>query len=312
MSETLTFANFQVGIDDVRQVGAMPETADSPERPGVLKDLAVAFGYEGDDMGGLVGAIAPHRELQNNIDHAKERLADPEVQKRLGYEDLSSAEIARDICQRAGLMQGVDKIFMPGQGDFADGFDVGIVPERVINWMNREADSAIETARERRVGLAALASSVRAIGPDEKPEVAGGTPAQAYMETDIKPRLEASGLFGAVEILRTGEDRGDDVMVKAAQALVENGMDPAAAKIVVFAVAGNWIQSALQARNGLQAVYPEFDGDPANRQLWVVSKTFPLGETGDEPKETHQNPFSALGNIVRNGLFLDKVAKQDA
>ncbi|HZL07836.1 MAG TPA: hypothetical protein VFC50_01430, partial [Candidatus Dormibacteraeota bacterium] len=82
------------------------------------------------------------------------------------------------------------------------------------------------------------------------------------------------------------------------------------AKIIIFSVAGNWMQAGVQARQGLQTVYPDFDRDPANRQLWIKSDSFPLGLTGEEPKATHQNPFSAIGNILRGVKLLDEVSAE--
>ncbi len=319
--QVVRFDNFRVGVDSVHGIGAVPDPDTAKSGPGVAEDIKTAFGYEGDDLGGLIGHVAPHRELQLNIDFAKATLSDPAVQARLGQEGRTAAEIARSWSERSGLQTEVFRPFMSPADGPVERFEAAEIPERVPNWLERMGDTAIKLGRQYPIGILALASSDREIGPDEKPGVAEGTPSESYMEQTLLPRLEAgrtreeaeagddSGrpVFGSVEMIKTGEKAGDAVMAGAAAALAERGIDLATAKIVVFSVAGNWMQTGVQARQGLQTVYPDFDRDPADRQLWVKSDTFPIGLTGDEPKTTHQNPFSAIGNVLRGIKLLDEV-----
>ena len=321
--QVITFENFRVGADPVHSIGAMPDPKTDKLGPGVAEDVKTAFGYEGDDLGGLIGHVAPHKELQLNIDFAKTTLSDPDVQARLRQEGRTAADIARSWSERSGLQAEVFRPFMAPASVTVDRFDAGLIPERVPNWLERMADTAIELGRAYPIGILALASSDREIGPDEKPGVTEGTLSESYMEQTLLPRLkkgqtreeieagdDSKRQVLDVEMIKTGEKVGDLVMARAAAGLVEKGINLATAKIIIFSVAGNWMQAGVQARQGLQTVYPDFDRDPANRQLWIKSDSFPLGLTGEEPKATHQNPFSAIGNILRGVKLLDEVSAE--
>lgn len=328
MTERLvTFENVRIGVDPVSSIGAVPDESGKLGR-GVGEDMKLAFGYKGNDYGDLLGVMAPHRELQKDIAFIKETLSDPEVQARIGEEGKTAIEIARSWAERTRLQAQLFRPVMePLEGDveqqLADlHFDVAVIPDRVPNWLERMGDLAITIGRTHPIDLLAMPSSDREIGPDEKPGVAEGTKAESYMEQTLQPRLEqgrtraeiAAGetdpakVFGSVEIDKTGEKAGDDVMKKGAAKLALRGVDLETATILVLAVAGNAMQSGAQTRNGLQSVYPDFDRNPQKRQLWVAADGFPLGETGEEPKHTHQNPFSAAGgNIGRALLYAEQL-----
>lgn len=321
MSEQVTFPNFRIDTDSIEAIGAIT-LADGKVRS-VADELRIAFDYQGDNYGELIGAVAPHRELQLNIEHAKERLADPKVQKDLGYEDRSPISIARSWVERAGLMLPVDRPFQGPSDKKPDHYDIGLIPERVPNWLWRMADLAISHGGRTKVSRLALVSSERKIGPNEKPEVAEGTRAESYMEKEILPHLQngrtrteietgqtdPQDIFETVEILKTGEKTGDEAMARAAKMLVESGVVLQTSTVVVYSVAGNSIQSGAQALKGIRSIYPKFNIDPDAPQLYIVGDGFPLGETGEEPKETHQNPFSALGNIPRGFKLINDLVK---
>jgi hypothetical protein len=320
----ITFPTYSVGINNVNEIGATAATLEEPVRPGVITEIKTVFGYEGDDLRGLIGHVAPHKTLQDNTEFAKEKLSAPGVQELINYPGKSAGEIANDWGRRTGLQAPVYRPFMFNPAGAPNGapykFDVAIIPERVPNWLERMADSAIRFSRAHRFGLMALASSEREIGPDETPGVEAGTSAESYMQQAIVPRLESGRIrtevendrpgvpntFDSIELLKTGGKNGDEVMANAANMLADRGIDLPTAKIIVFSVAGNWMQTGAQARVGLQSVEAGFDANRWNPQLYVVSDSFPLGITGEEPKTTHQNPFSAIGNILRGAMLLDE------
>lgn len=90
------------------------------------------------------------------------------------------------------------------------------------------------------------------------------------------------------------------------------GVDLRTAKVVVFSVAGNWIQTGGQTEAGLQHAEPEFNRDPQNPQLVVVCDPFQFGVTGEEPKTTHQHPVSGSANIPRGFLYLEQAGASRA
>lgn len=301
----LTLENFRVGTDNVEQIGA------TNERPGVLRDLRTAFGYSGDSLDGLIKHVAPNTTLQDNIEFAREVLSDEDTAKSIGYEGDTAASIAGDICARSGLQARVIRPFMePAEGGLPSKFDAAIQTDGVVNWMDRMTNISIMTARQASIDTILLASGGRLIGDNESPKVAAGTSVNRYMATSVVPMMGISGLFKAIELVHTNEKAGPKVMAQAAGRLAMSGeVDLTTGLVIVPAVAGNWPQKGAQARQALKAVQPDFDSDPERRQLWVVSDSFPLGLTGEEPKTTHQNPFSALGNVLRAAKLLDDQAK---
>ena len=123
-----------------------------------------------------------------------------------------------------------------------------------------------------------------------------------YMKQVVAERLASLNI--ATTVVEVDSGVGDQVMDAGAQKAAEM-VDLVAAKISVVSNAGAWVQNAGQFRRAVRKVGgPEFDRD--GRQLFAVSDSFPLG-TGAEPASTHQNPFSAAGQIVRN---LQELVKQ--
>lgn len=319
--EPIRFDNFRVGVDSVEDIGKQ-----SADDMGVADKLRLIYGYKGTDWEGLIGSSTPNRELQKDIQFGLAKLSDPSTQKALGYQEpVSGWQVAHDLCVDAGLQTEVFRPFAePADTNRELHFKVGVIPDRVPNWLERMADEAVMLG-----GLALvtiddiyLASSTREIGPGERAGVTEGTPAATYMEESLLPRLEKGQtrseyetgsqklreLFKSVRMARTGEKAGEKAMAKLAEILMEAGVDVANSKFVTFAVAGNWPQTGAQVRQGIQNVYPDFDRNPENRQLWVKADGFGLGITGDEPKTTHQNPVSGVANIERGLMYFDRSA----
>lgn len=316
MSEALRFKDFTVGADSVLDLGAVPQGAGEPQRPGVISEIKNAFGYEGDDLGGLIGHIAPHKNLQENIAFAREILNDPSVREKINYGDKNGIEVARAWGKRSGLQEEVFRPLMQPAGEIPKEFTAIVVTDAVYNWVNRMSGVAYRVGRVANIDTALLAASGRVTKPDETDEIAEGTPIKDYMEGTLKPRLEKPFInegsteerqaFDTVEVVTTESESGADVMAEAVEYLLENDIDLNDARLIIASVAGNWMQKGSQLRAAIKGVHADFDEDPADRQLWVASDSFPLGITGEEPKTTHQNPFSAIGNILRGAKLLDE------
>lgn len=288
--ETLTFANFRPGIDEVSHIGA---TAD---RPGVEQELRNAFGLDEDaTLKDLVGVMAPHSRLQENIAFGVEVLGRPEVQERLGYPvGTSPFLIAGKLCTRTGLQDTVARPLL-SMGPLAEKFDAAIMPDRVPNWVGRMAKIAIEQTAK---GTDIEIKRVTAVLGGEKPA------SQDAMEQAVHLDMKGIPLIGVRELLNSADKSGRGVMRTAARHL-DGQLDLATAKILLPTVAGNWMQTGVQALESIREFAPTFDTDPENPQLYVVANHFPLDETGDEPTTTHQNPISALGNAGRGFVLLD-------
>lgn len=311
MAEMLTFETFRAGKDSVYEIGAVAQRGDEPERPGVVSEISTAFGYEGDDLSGLIGTVAPEKELQKNIAHAQEVLDDPDTRKKIGQGDKTGIEVARSWGDRSGLQAQVLRPLMEPQYSMPDRFSAALVTDGVLNWMNRMAEVTERVGKWSKIPLVVLVSGGRKIGAGEHPDVEAGTPSSEYMAEVLEPKLRETGNFSEVVTIEIDREEGQSVMARAAEYLSgSDKVDLAEDRLVVPAVAGNWMQKGAQARAALQGVQDGFDeGRPDSRfarQLWVASDTFPLGVTGHEPKSTHQNPYSAIGNILRGAKLLDE------
>lgn len=311
MAEAPTFTNFEVGVDSVYEIGVVPGGQFS--RSGVVEEIKTAFGYEGDNLGDLIGQVAPNKDLQANIAFARETLSDPDVKESIGYLDKTAIEIARAWGERSGLQEKVYRPLMEPAAYNPGYYAAAVVPDRVVNWMDRMATILEEVGKRADIPMVVLVSGGREIGDGEHPDVKGGTPSIEYMSEILEPRLKAVGSFAAVETIGIEQEAGQSVIERAASYLAEKGFDASVHRLLVPAVAGNWMQTGAQARQGFKVLREDFDEDhenlPYSRQLWVASDSFPLGETGEEPKSTHQNPFSAIGNILRGAKLLDEIGR---
>lgn len=291
--EALTLVDFRPGVDDIEAIGQ------TEGEQGVLAEIRAAFGVDADsDPKTVIGAVAPHKDLQDNIAHGVEVLSRPGVQTHLGYpEGTSPFRIARDWCQRSGLQVAVARPLLR-PGELAGQFDAVVLPDRVTNWVQRMGTVVLEHVVDGvEMDRVVAVSSLRRVGEDESPDYDPGTPSNVVMFDAVR-RLRDRELFGSVELLYVDSGKGSDVMYAAARHLSEH-LDLTTAKVLLPAVAGNWLQTGVQARAAFRQANPEFDIDRENPQLYVVSDSFPLGVTGQEPKITHQNPMSGLGNLVR-------------
>ncbi len=308
MPEAITFGNFRVGIDEVRDIGV------APEHDSVLVELSRAFDVPPEDLGELVSAVAPSPRLQENIAPAETVLGDPAIQASMGYHGVddegnpwNAYTVGHDLVRRTGLQEAVVRPLMaPAKGEIPGYFTAGVLPGRVVRWMDRMGAVMTEVGEQTAVNRLLLVSADRTIRQGESPQVEPGTTEHHFMSHQLAPALGDTGLFRTVEMLRTGEKHGKIAAFAAAWHL-RGTSDLRTDKVIVPTVAGNWMQTGAQLRSALQDLEPAFDANPANRQLWVASDAFPIGRTGQEPKETHQNPLSALGNIARGAKLLDEL-----
>ncbi len=283
----LTFDQFEL-TDDVYELGG-----------GVLHEMAHAAEHElsdepdVDNLGSLIGAIGPAKELQANIGR---------VQEVLGT-DKNALELARGWVTRTGLLTPVENDFprshdSEGYGDIR----IVVITGGVRNWMARRAIRLAQlSGGSDHIETTLLVAGNREMKPAEGPDVREGMTEADYMQEAIRPQLGNIGVSS--EVIHVDSTVGDDVMRAAAEATA-NAYDfsDGANGVAIVSNAGAWVQNAGQYRRAMRAVIPSFDDTYA--QLLVVSDGFKLGETGTEPTSTHQNPFTALGQIVRNAQEL--------
>ena len=287
MPEVLTFANYSIEQHGFNGIYAIGQGGDFDR--GVVQEMADTFGHELSDLpsvanlGELMGTVGPEKELQKNIAHVKEVLGD-------GNEAIAKAQSWVD---RSGLLLPVERSFKTA--DPIEGkVDVAVITGGVRNWMMRRAERLVALHDDRDVSYTLLVGGNRVMGIKEGDDVEEGMTEIDYLRDVMANHLSEFGL--AVEIVPVDSPVGDEVMAVGARA-VQSAVSRDAL-VAVVSNAGAWVQNSGQFRRALQlAINPAFDHD--GQQLLAVSDSFPVG-TGSEPTATHQNPFSAPGQIIRN------------
>lgn len=276
-------------INDIYQIG------NDATHEGVIPEIAAAFSYDltkqpsTENLGGLIAAVGPAKELQSNIGL---------VQSVLGT-DESAVDIARGWSNRSGLLLPVEQSYKTGEN--IDGnIAAAVVTGGVRNWMIRRIERLSQLTKSREVNQVLLVAGNREMKPSEGADVEEGMTEADYMRTIIAQKLASLGIAARFVAVESGV--GDNVMSRGVDEL-KKIIDPND-RVAVVSNAGAWVQNAGQFRRAL--VHPDGFGpdfDQNGEQLIVVSDEFPLG-TGVEPAATHQNPFSAIGQIVRNAQEL--------
>jgi|GEM_PF-3298562 len=310
MAETVTFANFDMTQGNVHDIGKSPEYERS-----VAGDIALAFGGSTEELGDLLGKVAPHKDLKDNIALARETLSKPEVQKKLGYEPGTNPhQIGHDWAMRAGLQTPVFRPFMESHtGDTPEFFDAAIIPDRVVRWMGRMGNLAVEVSNSNAsISELLIVPTKRTITKEESEEHAGLTRKQ-YAARELVPHVSEEGDFGFVTLAKAlpSDAKGALVMEEVAD-FVDTRYDLAnpETRIVLPAVAGNWMQTGAQARKAFQGYAKSFDDTPGNRQLWVCSDQFDTDPTGTKPPSEAQDSLSAVGNFLRGVKLIKDLQNQ--
>ncbi|MCA9331341.1 hypothetical protein KC968_00195 [Candidatus Saccharibacteria bacterium] len=275
--QLITFEKFNPSTDSVYSIG-----------DGVISEMSEAFGHDltivpdVDNIGQLIGAVGPAKELQENIGL---------VQEKLGT-SRNSVEIATDWVDRSGLLLPVARSYMDVEIDADEyNFDTAVITGGVRNWMMRRAERLMPELD--RVGRVALVAGNRLMKTTEGSDVQEGMTEADFMESVVGGLLSQAGV--EVEVVHVDSGVGDEVMNAVAKHI------DASDSILIASNAGAWVQNAGQLRRAVRSLHQGFDDDCS--QLYVVSDSFPLG-TGEEPTTTHQNPFTALGQIARNAQEL--------
>lgn len=271
MATQLTFEQFNPNHDSVYEIGN-----------GVVPEMAQAFDHElterpsVENLGNLISIMAPEKELQKNIAFIQEKL------------EATALETSTSWVDRSGLLLPTARWYMnPETSTEPRNFDVAVITGGVRNWMVRRAERLLPELDK--VDQVLLVAGNRSMNTTEGPDVEEGMTESDFMGGIIQGLLANAG--AEVELVRVDSKIGNEIMEATAEHIKNSD------SALISSNAGAWVQNAGQLRRALQNRYESFDEDGS--QLFVVSDHFPLG-TGIEPTATHQNPYSALGIILRN------------
>lgn len=242
------------------------------------------------DLKALVGKVGPDKELQQNISAVRETLG-PDAREQIA-----------EWVERSGILYPVERSFKTTE-PMPKKTDAVVWGGGVANWMLRRA-TVTERFDPDNVGRIYLPLGNRPVKAGEH-QLAGTYEKQRgrlpkeheFVRTYILDRLVTAGFDPKPKVIPVASGVGDKVL----DALFEREPQLLDGTITVVANAPNAIQAAGQLRLAALRVDPSFDS--TGEQLFVASDSVPLARRGEAAK-THQNPETALGQLVRNALFL--------
>lgn len=278
MSETLQLHTIYPAQHNL---AALPEVGE-----GVVREMAAAFGHDlitgssvVENYGRLIGTVGAHQELQRNIGA---------VQEMLGT-DQDAVDLARSWVNRSGLLVPLPERSFIAEVHAPEVYDAAVVTGAVRNWMEWRKQALLDRSPDQ-LGSVWLVAGVREMKVSEGPEVTPGMTEAAYMERHVLPELLDHGFDAQLRVVHS--TKGSEVMSKAADLLAPDD------SVLYVGSAGQAYLGASELRTAMRRSHQEFDKD--GDQLFMTSNTYVELGTGAEPTATHQNPFSALGMVVRD------------
>jgi len=187
--------------------------------------------------------------------------------------------------------------------------DTAVFNTGVARWQERRAQKIIDIREQgRKIGRVVILAGNRQMGEKEHPAVAeivqrdGSLPVESRFATVyISEMLKANGV--KTDVVAVDSSVGDEIFKQGITEKKELLLDG-----VTLAV-GNapaTIQVAGQFRQAARIFDPKYD--ETGEQFYMASDGIRVARHGEGPA-THQNPFTALGQIARNALYLHEVAQ---
>ncbi len=294
----------------------LEDIARNPERgvydlaDGLLPEMAHAMGYElsevptTETLQGFIGHIGPAKTLQDNFSLVQERLAT----------QADATTIAADWVDRSGSLLTLGRSFRgrlvaSAQPLLPRRLDSAVFNTAVGRWQERRARKLIDLAEQgKKVGRVIILAGNRTMGENEHPEVAKMANADGELPTEarfaaayIADMLKANDV-APVHVVPVESSVGDEIF-KQGISLRGHLLNDA---VLAVGNAPATIQVAGQFRKAARSIKPGFDD--AGLQLFMAGDTIEVARHGESPA-THQNPFTALGQIARNALVLHQEAQ---
>lgn len=313
MSSERDFSNYRAG-DNVHELagGIIPELADYFQV--ALSDVPTV-----EELGTLVGVVGKNKVLREN----KETTI------------ISIAEAAAYV-DRSGILLPLEGSTLRGRDNLTGAGCIGhiIISGGVANWQDRVADLLVSKNKNSGihipVGNRIMNSATELTNPNIQTFAAksGVPPTEAqYTEAFVASKLSDAGIYFEVYPYDTSD--GQEIANKFAADRRDLFMpsDPHDGEItrytemMVAGVAGAGIMRAVQFRQAIQKLDPEFDtrvkyashktGVPTNNsdpdgvmnwvtQMHVLTDTISVARTREQiaSPTTHQSPFTALRQVI--------------
>lgn len=270
----------------------------------LLPEMAEALGYDlgersaEESLKGFIKHIGPAKELQDNI---------ALVQQRLGTNE-DAVTIAADWVDRSGLLTPVARAFRDNTELDMSKIDRVVMTGGVANWMIRRGmlierilpevpiDIVVGNRQMKEVEHPIVGHLMRNKGEDRITE-------SEFALNYLEPRLGVLGLQAVTVTAETAN--GNEVFAELFSQYETCAQDDT---ILVVGNAPSFIQSAGQLRSVARDVNPNFDPLDNEPQLYMISDTIPVARNG-EGTATHQNPYSALGQIARSASYIQQATR---
>ncbi len=294
------FSNYELGEIAEHEFGVY-QLADEliPEMAETL-ELDITGRPVQETLGNFIGKFAPDKELQKNISLVQDRI---------------SVDEAADWVERSGVLKPIARAFRDETG-LPEKFGRAVLTGGVANWILRRS-TVLEQIDPARIYTVWLVAGDRKMSDNEHQLVKSHrerfawnnveTTEYKFMKKFVLPRL-TDAWFNVRDFHAEGQTKGSAVLDDWAKFITTIDSAARKSKFLVPANAPASIQTAATIREALQKLDPTFDM-AAEPQLYMISDTIPVARHG-EGTATHQNPYSALGQILRSAKYLDKAAAQ--
>lgn len=294
------FSNYELGEIAEQEFGVY-QLADE-----LIPEMAETLRYDitgrpvQETLGDFIGQFGPDKEYQKNISLVKDRV---------------SVDQAADWVERSGALVPVARAFRDNT-PLPERFGVAVMTGGIANWILRRT-AVLEQVDPTTVSRVWMVPSNRKMDDGEHQLVKSHrerfglygveTTEAAFMKHFISKRLGDVWFNYRIHDAH-GMTKGSNVLDHWATflATVDN-----AVRITTFLVPTNApasIQTAVTVREALQKIDPTFD-TAATPQLFMMGDSIPVARHG-EHKSTHQDPHSAIGQLLRNARYLDRAAAQ--
>lgn len=254
----------------------------------------------------LITQVAPAKYLQDNIG---------QVQRRLDtYDD--SVTIVADWVERSRVLLPMRRSFVTGEEiPESDILHLAFMGGAARHMLRRD-ESAQEYLKGRQGASLVVAAGLRDMKIAEHVLVEqymeahdGVAPTEAdFAEQFIVPHFAGNPALknwdgtGRLHMLRVQSKAGRDVAAALADKEQEiNGMAPT----LIVGNATSAIESVAQYRRARGGSFDR--GDRLGQDVFVLSDGIPVARQGEGPA-THQNPYAAVGQIIRNAMYLQAAA----
>lgn len=300
------FSSYNLSNFDVMTVsdGLVPEMAHVFDVPLNQNDLVGSLGQ-------LIDVVGQSKVLQENIEGVREKL---------DVLDGDKITIAAGWLERSGIMKPLDRSLWTPDIETPDDVEAIIISGAVANWQDRSYKLLAERTQSGKpparvyvpVGDRIMStpteltnSNVQVMADARQ----GSIPTEFdYMQGIGRPLLEDAGY--RVEILPYPGLNGDQI---AEQFVAERPgfFDRSEGTIAFARVANAGIMLATQFRQAAHKQGVEFDKNPENPQLFVLTDEYPIAVTEKQTKNPaqFQNPLTAIRMIAVTAKHL-QVAKE--